>query len=502
MITYYVDTASAAGGDGTTKATAGAHRAWSGLQEAYTSIHAVANYADDITISCVGAAADSVPVNISGEIFSVNGRTLYIVGDKLSSNGYHGGRLNISSYRLAANTGGNNAIVAPHLVLFPYSVVFDGIQFADAGAPTMVRFSDTLVLGAVKDCVMYFGASGYVDGIDCYQTAGRVEISNTVFASNGDGGGSIAVFVDCAGQNVACVNCSMLDVWKSFSVSHGNVTAENCAVESFTTPTGTVSASYIATVAGSGFGTNQIVVPSWASQYVDGAYAANANARLTAASVLLIAGIGPTADPSVPTADIVGLSRSGATTSVGVFEYYFPPDERHYYALKKIWPLKALDGDPVYEADTHIEGKYLDQAYDQGTALASELFPDTSTACLADWDRVCAVTPTGSVATQQAACASQMRARGGLSREYFIGIARAMGYSGCQILEGETLQFVVASESPPATQLPAKLFDPDEAYRWWMRIPAAQAPTGAPALLAKLQDLAPAWTLPGIGAPL
>ena len=199
----------------------------------------------------------------------------------------------------------------------------------------------------------------------------------------------------------------------------------------------------------------------------------------------------------IPTDGTYGSGNYGG----GLYKFEANTDKRHYYALKKIWPLKVLDGDPVYEADTTIEGSYLDQAYDQGGALLREVFPDTAEQCMGDWERVYGLSAVGDLPTRQEAAKAQAQARGGLSRAYFIGIASAMGYSGCQILEGATLQFIVSSTSPPATQLPAAVFSPDYAYRWYMRVPGATG-LGAGDLLPKLQDLAPAWTNVSLGVPL
>ena len=497
MITYYVNTASS-GGNGTTKALSGASAAFASVYSAIAALVATPK-ADDVTLSCVGAAAEPYNWDFSNDIFSAASKTLTITGDRTSAAGFHGGKYNASAYRQSIS-GGIGVNINFMGLSHPFAIVVDGVQFVQTGAARQFQVQNSGQTVTVENCLfrLYAGAS---QGVYLYASGATVIIDNNTFGGVG-GGSEVGIDVEAGSAAVYCN--AFLGLAQGIVCNGGTVTAidnANAASVAFSpSGSGTITADYNASA--EGYGTHATTITNWAAQFSDSSYAADCNSALTVGGALRGAGI---FNGSVPTTDMLGMARGPAITDLGSLVYEAAPefsDERHYYALKKIWPLKALDGDPVYEADTHIEGKYLDQAYDQGTALASELFPDTSTACLADWDRVCAVTPTGSVATQQAACASQMCARGGLSREYFIGIARAMGYSGCQILEGETLQFVVASESPPATQLPAKLFDPDEAYRWWMRIPAAQAPTGAPALLAKLQDLAPAWTLPGIGAPL
>ena len=49
----------------------------------------------------------------------------------------------------------------------------------------------------------------------------------------------------------------------------------------------------------------------------------------------------------------------------------------HYYALKKIFPIKDLQG--AQDDDMRIDGKYLDQVYYQVDDLLANLFPDTAT---------------------------------------------------------------------------------------------------------------------------
>lgn len=176
-------------------------------------------------------------------------------------------------------------------------------------------------------------------------------------------------------------------------------------------------------------------------------------------------------------------------------------DKLHYYVLKKLWPIKSLDGDTVYEAEAEIDGSNLDAAYLQGQALLDEVFPDSSTVLIDDWERVLGLdNKTLSPSARQTAAKAQMAARGGLSRAYFIALAEGMGYSGAQILEGSSLQFVIDSSSPPATQLPAAVFSPAVTWTWYLRIPGATG-TGGDAL-RKCDELRPAHTVVELGVPL
>lgn len=62
MTNKFVNTASTAGGDGSTNNTAGATRAYASLQEACDALTAIGTLADSYTISCTGSAADTLPV--------------------------------------------------------------------------------------------------------------------------------------------------------------------------------------------------------------------------------------------------------------------------------------------------------------------------------------------------------------------------------------------------------------------------------------------------------
>lgn len=177
-------------------------------------------------------------------------------------------------------------------------------------------------------------------------------------------------------------------------------------------------------------------------------------------------------------------------------------DRRHYYVLKKLWPLKQLDGDTNFEADMTIDGQNLDNAYDSGQALLREVFPDTSELLIADWERILGLSNASlSLPDRQAAAKSQMAARGGLSRAYYIQQAASMGFSGCQIIEGSSLQFIVHSATGSATHLPAPVFSPAVTWTWYLRVPGATG-TGSGALLNKMTELRPPWTTVELGVPL
>ena len=96
MITRYVNTASTAGGDGTTNATAGANRAYASLQEAIGALPGTLS--DAYTFYCEGSAADTLQVSISQWDF-VTSAANYVLVTTTPAN-RHDGKWNTSKYRI------------------------------------------------------------------------------------------------------------------------------------------------------------------------------------------------------------------------------------------------------------------------------------------------------------------------------------------------------------------------------------------------------------------
>lgn len=101
--------------------------------------------------------------------------------------------------------------------------------------------------------------------------------------------------------------------------------------------------------------------------------------------------------------------------------------QQHNDALKRLFPI-ALG--PVHEADAALEGSFLDTVQVNADELLENLFPDGAHRLLPSWERVLDLKPDEGASTtvRQAACVSKLRETGGLSREYFIQLAAAMGY--------------------------------------------------------------------------
>ena len=95
--------------------------------------------------------------------------------------------------------------------------------------------------------------------------------------------------------------------------------------------------------------------------------------------------------------------------------------------LKSLCPVKL---GPVHAGDCAVEGAAFDECSANIDALMLELFPDTASLSLPDWERVYALLfPPPSTAARRNAILAAMNATGGLSAAYFIRLAANLGYT-------------------------------------------------------------------------
>lgn len=122
----YVNTASTAGGDGTTNATSGANRAYASLSE--WESNAGGSATDDYIVDCCGTAADTTAVTVD---FATNITTgsITIRGNRGDGAGFYDGPDLISTqhYRLVVGAG------ASALYINEDRVTIDGIQVESGG---------------------------------------------------------------------------------------------------------------------------------------------------------------------------------------------------------------------------------------------------------------------------------------------------------------------------------------------------------------------------------
>lgn len=100
----------------------------------------------------------------------------------------------------------------------------------------------------------------------------------------------------------------------------------------------------------------------------------------------------------------------------------------HKDALQLLMPVKL---GAEHAKDMAIEGQHLDAARTSIVDVLSNMFIDAAYALLPDWERVLGISPPVGATTAQrrTACLAKIRARGGLSRAYFIQLAADLGYA-------------------------------------------------------------------------
>lgn len=106
---------------------------------------------------------------------------------------------------------------------------------------------------------------------------------------------------------------------------------------------------------------------------------------------------------------------------------------KHKDVLNLLFPLE-LSGD--YSADIILEGKHLDDAQTSAELLLREMLPQSAGLSIADWERICGVSPDDddTLQTRQLRVIAKLRERGSLALAYFQSLADAMGYT-CTIEE-------------------------------------------------------------------
>jgi uncharacterized protein YmfQ (DUF2313 family) len=96
----------------------------------------------------------------------------------------------------------------------------------------------------------------------------------------------------------------------------------------------------------------------------------------------------------------------------------------HFDALKKISPV-AFGGD--FDAGLVAEGAMLDAIMAKIDAAEMDSWPDQTTQP-EDFERVFALKSSGTIADRRNAIVASIRAYGGLSVKYFVGIIKSLGY--------------------------------------------------------------------------
>ncbi len=175
------------------------------------------------------------------------------------------------------------------------------------------------------------------------------------------------------------------------------------------------------------------------------------------------------------------------------------PNEDNYFPIgchAQLYDLSMAMN--VLDENLYIFGKHMDIMEENGELFNEEIFPDETDTLLEEYESVYNLSRAGLTTDERRnQIISAMRARGGLSKDYFETVGNAMG-SGeytVSIAEGsDAIGFMVHTSSPPATQLPGQLYDSpfvDNPYNITVTVTGVAA---APNLEALFNRLKPEWT--------
>lgn len=203
MATRYVNTASTAGGDGTTNATSGANRAYATLSEWEAARQADLTGAGAEIAICEGSAADATPVVIDGWTTTSSD---YIEA-KVEQANRHPGSWSTSHYRLV----GSSAFAPMLLINEPY-VRLEGLQAQNThgsshSANKGISFQPGVTGTGNDDSygrALIVRNSPGANGIEC--GAGVQTFINCLSYGNGSNGFR-GVFASAGANTMTCLNC-------------------------------------------------------------------------------------------------------------------------------------------------------------------------------------------------------------------------------------------------------------------------------------------------------
>ena len=335
MPTRYVNTASSAGGDGTTNATSGDNRAYVSLNAAEAALPADITTGGDQgiwTIICEGSADDTTAVTFSGTTTS---SSYYIDAKAVSTATYgrHDGKWNTNKYILYV-AGGTYAISSNIGYLYLTGLQID--WHTDIGDAILLNGSSGSSVNntVIEACIIrsYYETG---NGITCTSYFDSLVVRNSVIWKSAAtrGTSTEGIFLDVSGTTVAVDNCVVCGFNDGIEQDAGTITVRNSAVFNNDDDFDAVlSISYCAS--DDGDGTNAVNISpgateatDWASCFVD---YPNGDFHLKAGSVCIGAG---TDLSGTFTLDIDGETRSSwdigadeypaAASSVTLFLYHY-----------------------------------------------------------------------------------------------------------------------------------------------------------------------------------
>lgn len=316
-VTRYVNTASTAGGDGTTNGTAGATRAYASLNEWEAAEQTDLVTDTDIAQVICSGAQDSTNTTIVGW---TTGASNYI--EIKTTTDKHAGVFDAAKYFLDGGTGlGNSLNINEDFVR-----VLD-LQFRRNATPTSGSARASINISGVGAGVIAIEGNilknistntGITTGILVADSSPDYTIKNNIiydYDSASDVGVNFSGSAPtCESYNNTIINCTTGVKTRAVNLIR-NTIFQDCGTDI----SGTANASDDYNL------TDNVSIPganSVTSSTLTFENKAADNFALAAGDTDAIgAGIGPSSDSDVPVVDIVGEVRSGTTTDIGAFMF-------------------------------------------------------------------------------------------------------------------------------------------------------------------------------------
>lgn len=319
MTIRYVNTASTAGGNGTTNATTGANRAYASQPELEAAEQITLT--DNWTIECCGAAADTA---VTYDGWTMGSFSITVRGNPSDANGKHAGVYSTSKYRVEANSGTAAAITPIEENMIIRDLIARNLNTGGTGIGRLAVVGNDLQI--LNNIIYGAGASGGGVGIGLQDTGNlRAKAKNNI-VYNWDYGIYCRQDAASTGDSLLINNtvtkCGLGGIRGRGSFPpqcHNNIVAFNTTdwTGSFSS---TASHNTFTNNGATCPGTTDIDLSTYAATdlFVDNT---NNNFHLlssgSAYALVDNEGVGPSSNTDVTTDDIDGDTRSGTTTSVG-----------------------------------------------------------------------------------------------------------------------------------------------------------------------------------------
>jgi len=308
LVTRYINTASSAGGDGTTNGTTGANRAYVSMAEWEAAENTdLVTATDTHIVYCSGTAADTSNCDNSGWTTDAT-YFVTISGNPSSGTGYNDtGIYSTSFYRLDPASGHTFTCRSA-----ADSWVVEKLQLRQTdGNRRVFEAQNGTDDWTIRKCI--------IRGEGEKTIKSRLDwiIQNNVI----DGRGVGKIGISCEGGANLIYNNVITGFTDTGINANGNaITSKNNAVFNNADDFRNIGSATVDYNASDDLdGTNAVNISPWADAFTD--YTTYDYSPKDASSVLVGAGIGSATDSNVPTEDLTGTIRSTSAPSIGAIEF-------------------------------------------------------------------------------------------------------------------------------------------------------------------------------------